>query len=105
MPWTKMMSMELDDEDKMDMAVPAIAEQPDYPWGLRLSLSEKELDKLGLGTDELPEVGDCIHLGAFARVTSVSSNQTDSGCDCRVELQIEMLSVEEEPPDPTEEGE
>ena len=105
MAWTKLVSMELDDEDKMDLALPPpVSEQPDYPWALKISLTDKELTKLGL-EDDLPDVGDYIHLGAMARVTSVSSNATDGQNCCRVELQIEMLAVEEEPPDPSDEDE
>lgn len=92
-----MVDMELDDEDKIDMAVPQIAQQPDYPWGLRLCLTEKELKKLGLEAD--CSIGDVIDLRCFAVVTSVSSNQTDSGLCCRVELQVQKMAVENEADD------
>ena len=41
-----MVSMELDDEDKMDLAVPSMP-QPDFPWGLKLCFTSAELEKLG----------------------------------------------------------
>ena len=96
MPWSKMTSMEFDDEDQLDAIMPIpMPEKPKYPFGLRICLTEKELDKLGLEPD--CDVGDIIDLRAFARVTSVSSNEMEGGkCCCRVELQIVSMSVEDE---------
>ncbi len=91
----KLVDMELDDESKLDMAVPEIAKKPDYPWGLRISLTEKELAKLGLDAD--CDIGDMIDLRAFAVVTSVSKNKRDDGDESvRVELQIEKMAAENE---------
>ena len=87
---SKLVDLELNDEDKMDMAVPEIASKPDYPWGLRICLTDKELEKLGLEAD--CEIGDMIDIRCFATVTSVSKG--DGGC--RVELQIEKMAVENE---------
>lgn len=94
MGWTKLVDMENDDEDQIDLAVPAIAERPKYPWGLRICLTHRELEKLGLDAD--CEVGDVIDLRAFAVVTSCSLNETEGGRDCRVELQIQKLAFENE---------
>jgi hypothetical protein len=69
-------------------------EDPRYPYGLAISLTEKELDKLGLKPD--CEVGDMLHLFAMSRVTSVSCHENQGGQSCRVELQIIALSVEDE---------
>lgn len=93
MGWTKLTSMELDDEDKMDMAVPQVSQQPDYPWGLRICLTHKELKKLGL---PIPEVGDCLDMRAFGCVTSVSCETTNGEDRCRVEIQIETIALEDE---------
>ena len=91
----KLVDMELDDESTLDMAVPEIAKKPDYPWGLRISLTEKELAKLGLDAD--CDIGDMIDLRAFAVVTSVSKNKRDDGDESvRVELQIEKMAAENE---------
>lgn len=87
-------SMELDDEDKIDMAIPALG-QPDYPYGLRLSFTERELVKLGVGPDDTAEVGDLFHFAAFAKVTSVSAHDAGDGMQRRVELQITMISCME----------
>ncbi len=78
----------------MDLAVPDIASKPDYPWGLRISLTEKELDKLGMKAD--CRIGDMLDMRCFAVVTSVSTHQA-GGKDCaRVELQIQKMAVEDE---------
>ena len=89
-------SMELDDEDKLDRAIPQIADKPDYPWGLRISLTESELQKLECDPGDEPEVGDLLHFAAFAKVTSFSKNDTGNGSERRVELQIVMMSCIED---------
>lgn len=91
--FTKLVDMELDDESKLDFCAPMPCPTPDYPYGLRLSLSEKELKKLGMPT---PQVGDYIDMRAFCCVKSVSCDSTDNGDSCRVELQIEKIAVENE---------
>jgi hypothetical protein len=75
---------------------PAVAA---YPYGLSISFDEDTLEKLDI--DELPSVGEMIHLQAMAKVTSVSQNEreetdgTKKLC-CRVELQITHLATEDE---------
>lgn len=92
--FTKLVDMELDDEDKIDMAMPiAMLDRADYPYGLRITLSDKELKKLGIPT---PQVGDYMDMRAFCCVKSVSSDSTGDGETCRVELQIEKIAVENE---------
>jgi hypothetical protein len=71
-----------------------IADMPDVPPGLCLCLTNDELDKLDLDDD--CEVGDTIHLVAFARVTSVSKQDTGNGSRVRIELAICQLSCEDE---------
>jgi hypothetical protein len=92
-----MKSMELDDEDKLDTAMPiAMPDKPDYPYGLRITLTDKELAKLDLDHKDA-EVGGTVHLFAMARITSVSENNTGNGDKCcRIELQIEDLGIESE---------
>lgn len=89
----KLVSMELDDEEKIDFCAPIECPRPDYPYGLRITLSEKELKKLGMA---VPQVGEYIDLRAFACVKSVSCDETSSGETCRVELQIEKIATENE---------
>ena len=89
--------MELSDDDKMDAVMPiAMPDKPDFPYGLRITLTDKELDKLDLDHADA-EVGGLVHMFAMARITSVSENEMNGGekC-CRVELQIESLGIESE---------
>jgi hypothetical protein len=91
-----MTDMELDDEDQLDAAMPiAMPERPRYPYGLRICLTEKEFEKLGLDPRDAI-VGGICHGHFLARVTSVSANENEGDASCRVELQIEDLSIESE---------
>lgn len=94
MAWTKMVSMELDDDDKLDAPMPfPLSSKPDYPYGLRICFSEKELKKLNL---DVPDIGDMIDMRAMGTVTSVSINKTDGEDRCRVEIQLEKIALEDE---------
>jgi hypothetical protein len=98
MGWSGFTSMELTDEEKLDAMpslAPALKDQPDYPWGLRISLTDREFAKLGIkppkSTDEV------IDIRALCAVRSVSTDKTADGKECcRVELQIEKLALENE---------
>ncbi len=95
-----MTDLELDDEDQRDLAYPCVETskpmQPQYPWGLRITLTEKELDKLNLDPTEAV-IGGMIHLHAMAKITSVSEDQREGGeKSCRVEMQIQQMCVESE---------
>jgi hypothetical protein len=100
MGWSApLVDMENDDETKIDTAYPIDGpsmkpKAPDYPWGLRISLTHRELKKLGLEADCSP--GDMIDLRCFATVRSVSKNTGSDGETCCVELQIEKMSAEDE---------
>lgn len=94
MAW-KFADMEMDDESQMDAVMPMpMPEKPQYPFGLRICLTEQELSKLGI--DEDPDVGDYIDIRAFASVTSVSRTDGPNGPCRRIELQIEKLALESE---------
>jgi len=83
-------------------AITAPADKPTvakYPYGLCLRFDEDDLKKLGL--EGLPEVGDTIHIAAFAKVTSAREDERETADgetkNCRnVELQITHLGVEDE---------
>lgn len=93
----QMIDMELSDEEKHDLTVPMEGKPsvPEYPWGLRICLTEKELQKLGLDIAEA-FVGGMVHGHFMARVTSVSANETTDGEQSRIEMQIEDLCIESE---------
>ncbi len=96
MGFTKMVDMELEDEDKLDAPQPIpMPSKPDYPYGLRISLTEKELKKLDI--DPPTEIGDVIDMRCFGVVTCISQNKYEGGEDCiRVEIQIQKLAIESE---------
>lgn len=91
----QMVSMELDDEEKLDAVMPIPAEKPEFPYGLRICLTHQEFEKLGLDPADA-FVGGMVHGHFMARVTSVSANDGAMGQTCRVELQIEALEIESE---------
>lgn len=91
MAWTGFVDLELDDEDQLDAVMPIpMPNKPRYPYGMRICLTQAELDKLKLDSD--CNVGDMIDLRAFAEVTSISKD----GDNCRVELQIQKIALEDE---------
>lgn len=86
---------EAEKEEAAEAAIPTAASMEDYPWGLRICLTEAELAKIGFESGEL-EVGDMVHLHCFATVTSCSENSTDQGKTCRVEMTLTHISAEDE---------
>lgn len=87
----QMADMAMDKEEREQDAMPLSVPSRIYPWGLSLSLTEKELEKLDVDYEDW-SVGDMFHLFAFAKITSISRNETDQGECCRVEMQIEQLA-------------
>ena len=81
-------------EQHLKMMLPSSLETPDVAPGLCLCLTHEELAKLDLDDD--CEVGDLIHLFAMAEVTAVSKNDRGSGKECRIELAVVAMRVENE---------
>lgn len=90
-----MASMEHDDDDKLDHVTAMPNLKPDYPYHLRIALTEKEFEKLGLDHAEA-EVGGMVHGHFMGEVTSCHSNKDEHGDHCRVEIQITHLDIESE---------
>jgi hypothetical protein len=90
----KLHEMERTEEEKKDTHLGCIAEADKYPWGLSITLTEAEIEKLDL--DENPDVGDIVHLFALAKVISVSKEDKEDGSRIRVGLQITHLGLENE---------
>lgn len=96
----KLVSMKMDRKAREESMKPSlVGDAPLYPYGLQLRLDDEALDKLG--EDTLPEVGGSIMVIAKAKVTSVSSNESDSGKRRNVELQITDLCLEDPGDDTT----
>lgn len=87
---------------------PASSTTSAYPYGLCISLDDETLKKLGL-SDDMPGVGEMMHFGAIARVTSASQNEREKAdgskemC-CRIELQITDMGVLSAEPDAMEQS-
>lgn len=91
-----MKSMEFDDEDKLDAMLPIpMPDRPDYPYGLRICLTEKELEKLGIDCAEAC-VGGTFYGHFMACITTVSSEKREDKDCCRIEAQITDLAIESE---------
>lgn len=95
-------------EAKADMPATAVSMPmggvPEYPYGCCISLDDESLKKLGLDGD-MPSVGEMVHFGAIAKVTSASMHQSidESGAAkecCRIELQITDMGVLSAEPEP-----
>lgn len=87
-----MKDMRMSSEEKSEMMTPSA---PDYPYGLCISLSEDEIDKLGIDFSGV-EPGTLLDIDVMAKVTSKSENDNGDGPQRRLELQIIMMDVENE---------
>ena len=68
---------------------------PRFPFGLRVSLNDESLDKLGM--KELPKVGEQKSLVAMVEVVEVSEHDSAGGKPRRrVELQITDMVLEKD---------
>jgi hypothetical protein len=104
MSFSKMVDMRRSPQEKKEvMEGPAVADIPDYPYGLCISLGDEELAKLDLDCSDC-ESGDTIDLRAFAKVTSISKHDYNGQQTTRIELQIVQLAVENEDTEYEEEG-
>jgi hypothetical protein len=90
MSWSKLVDLELSDDEKLDTIMPLPMSRPDYPCGTRIVLCDSELEKLGLDMD--CDEGDMIDLRAFGVVTSVHKEAGNN----RVEIQLQKMAVENE---------
>lgn len=88
------MSRSIEEKEESVKPYDSVSCQPDYPSGLSICLTQDELDKLDLDNDV--EVGDYIHLFAFAKVTSVSKTEVNGESKCRIELCLTHIALESE---------
>lgn len=95
----KMVDMRLtlkDEAGSVGPCPPCVSDLPAYPYGLCISLTEKELDKLGVTIKDF-DVEDMVHLHCLATVSATSENKSQNGSEhCRVELQICYIECESE---------
>jgi hypothetical protein len=62
-----------------------------YPYGLCIRLDNDAIEKLGL--EELPKVGTYLYVTANVEVTSVSQNESETGENKNIELQITDMAL------------
>lgn len=79
-----------DVEDSDGYAQPA--GPADYPYGLKLCLSDAVLDALGI--EDLPPLGAELMITAKVRVTAVSSREVQDDADQNMDLQITEMAIE-----------
>lgn len=89
------------------MLSPVEADTPEYPYGLRLSLEEADLQKLGMTGS--PELDSEFKLTALVCVVSVSQHESEGsdGKKRSLSLQIERMELTpaaEEDNEPTPAG-
>lgn len=63
----------------------------EYPWGLRFTLNNDTLEKLGI---PLPKVGEVVTVGGMAKVLSVSTRTEGDKSESSVDLQFTDIGVE-----------
>ncbi|QPT15230.1 hypothetical protein I6G37_09935 [Serratia rubidaea] len=66
----------------------------EYPWGLRFSLNSDTLQKLGIGADSLPSVGDVLQVGGMVKVLSVATRTEGDKAESTVDLQFTDIGVD-----------
>lgn len=85
-----MHNMEYEASELKDFTTPS-SPKKEYPYGLKLSLTKKELDKLGFLS--APGVGEKFMVLAMAEVVEVGKNSED---DLHVCMQIKEMEVKKE---------
>ena len=84
-----------DEREEMNTGIPVDAPGPDYPYGLCICLTQPTIDKLGLDVKDCA-VGDTIDMRALGEVTSISKSDGPMGPQCRIEIQLQKIAVEDE---------
>ena len=89
------MAISSPEQGEATLTQPNASTKPVYPYGLSICLCGPELEKLNVDYSDW-SVGDEFHLKALAKITSISEHETESGKNCRVELQIVALRGHDE---------
>jgi hypothetical protein len=92
----KIVVMRRSDREKKDAVegygIPFRPEADDYPYGLRITLDNGSLKKLGI--KEMPKPGDKFRIEGEAHVLESSQRDTEDDSDRRVELILHELGAE-----------
>lgn len=93
--------MKLEEPVNSTAAEPIEVSRPKFPYGLRLNFDKEQIEKYP--ALKLLDVGDKVLIDADATVITKSMSAEMGGTgDCRIEIQIEKISVEKENPKPVE---
>ena len=90
-----MVSMKMDNKEVEEAGPASPSSKKDYPYGLRISLEDDSLEKLGL--KEMPEVGKSMKMEAMCKVCGTSSNQSESDEGPRKRLEIQLTDMKLSP--------
>jgi len=97
----ELVNMKMDNEEKKDLMGCREIEVPEYPYGLRISLEDSALDKLGI--KDIPEIGKKMSIMIEVEVSSTNSQTQQKGQSHRsVELQITDMAIENDKKDKAE---
>lgn len=89
----KMVSMENDAAEAKEASMPTLADAPKYPYGLKISLNNDSIEKLGIPA--MPAVGKKMMLHAMVEVCCVSEyDSKEGGKNSSMELQITEMALE-----------
>jgi hypothetical protein len=98
MALTHMKMSQDDQKDTMGaMPSPAKSQKEQYPYGLRIRLSEAEMKKIGM--NEMPKTGAVVMLTAKTKVVSTNESASENMNSKNCELQITHMDVGAEEPD------
>ena len=79
-------------KEKVNHEVPMEVETAKYPYGLRITLNNPEIQKLGLSVKDL-EVGQLVDLTAKARVNTLRDDKNERRENQSIELTLEQVDV------------
>ncbi len=93
----KLIDMKMTDAEKADMMSCQPCTPPEYPYGLKLCLSEDQIAKLGISG--VPAVGSTMSIQANVRVVSAGAREDQDadepdGQERNLELQIIEMGVD-----------
>lgn len=87
-----MINMKSSEKQSATLLSDVASDEPEYPYGLRISLDEESLKKLGIG--EMPEVGTTMALQAKVEVVAVSQYEHKDDVSRTLVLQITDMALD-----------
>lgn len=94
----KLVDMKLPKKTKKELekgSMPEPMDREEYPWSLRISFNQKEVEKI----ESLKKIaaGAKVKISAIGKVTEVQITDAEKGRDRhRVEIQIQKIGIEDQ---------